>query len=92
MKKINTEIKIYEGDTEGNSYNSDINVPDKKYFHKTIYAEMFYDVFDVELKPNTEQFDLIYSTFRTLIKIYKGLITYKQNKKEQYKYFICYKK
>ena len=86
MEKIDVAIQISEEDGEGNSYNNYINVPDKKYFHKTRYAKMFYDVFDVELKPNTEQFELIYSTFRTLIKIYKGLITYKQNKKEQYNY------
>jgi len=86
MEKIDVAIQISEEDGEGNSYNNYINVPDKKYFHKTRYAKMFYDVFDVELKPNTEQFELIYSTFRTLIKIYKGLIKYKQNKKEQYNY------
>lgn len=61
-----------------------ISIPDKKYFHKTDYAIRFKDIFGIDLKSNKEQFDLTFNTYKTLFKVYKSAITYKQNKLERY--------
>ena len=78
--------KIKGNITTEYKYKNNIKVPDKKFFHKTRYAKAFFETFGIELKPNTEQFNLTYDTFRTLIKISKGLYAYKQNKQEKCNY------
>lgn len=81
-----TIVKSYGYKVEEYPYKNRIKVPDKKFFHKTKYAKAFFETFGVELKPNTEQFNLTYDTYKTLIKISKGLYAYKQNKQEKCNY------
>lgn len=86
MEKImlNQRIEEIEEDEELYEYDTNIKIPDKKYFHLTEYATRFQDIFGIELKSNTEQFDLTFNTYKTLFKVYKSAITYKQNKIERY--------
>jgi len=80
----NQVIEETEYDEELYEDEMNITIPDKKYFHLTEYATRFQDIFGVELKSNKEQFDLTFNTYKTLFKVYKSAITYKQNKIERY--------
>ena len=67
---------------------SKIKIPDKKYFHKTVYADLYYKKFSIELKPNTLCFDLSYDILCSIIKFYRSLIHYKDNKIKRYEELI----
>lgn len=42
---------------------------DKKYFHKSIYIRKWEEAFNVKIKDNPLQYELVFETFNTLIKL-----------------------
>lgn len=60
-------------------------VPDKKYFKKTYYADIFKQKFGVALENDKVQFATTFYTYHTLIKASNYLNNYQKNKKELFK-------
>lgn len=61
------------------SQNNNIKMPDRKYFHNTLYADYHKNKFGIQLIPNTPIFNLCFDMLSTLIKFYFGLIHYQPN-------------
>ena len=78
LDKVVVEDKILKHDIYS------IKIPDKKYFHNTIYADFYYQKFGIKLIPNTLHFNLSYDILTSTIKFYHSLTRYKTNKSERY--------